>query len=76
MEMAGDYNRVLKGRISSTRLIDGGTLDEGGQAYAPGNGSSFHSGLVHHIATAIQDLSGNGSETRPRNVALLACIKI
>lgn len=76
MEMAGEYNRVLKGRISSTRLIDGGTLDEGGRAYAPGNGSPFHSGLVHHIATAIQDLSGNGSETRPRNVALLACIKI
>lgn len=76
MEMAGEYNKVLKGRISSTRLIDGGTLTDGGRAYASGNGSAFHSGRVHHIATAIQDSSGNSSETRPRNVALLACIKI
>lgn len=75
MEMAGEYNKVLKGRISSARLIDGGTLNDGGRSYAPENGSAFHSGRVHHIATAIQDLSG-GSETRPRNIALLACIKV
>lgn len=87
--LAGEWNRYLPGSMTHERAVSwerqGGEIlhgfVEGGRVNSNRNwrtGDTDHSDhdrrAVHHISTADQDTTGG--ETRPRNIALLACIKI
>ena len=61
--------------ISSNRInVAGGSGSDG--IIAANGGYSGYQGILANGIASMSGGSGNGAETRPRNVALLACMKL